>query len=253
MALSFQESALYELHFWLQVLGDHGRFIHDSLAPSEKEKIEIASSFIKRFDQLLETSKKSLDNQGIAELAQKAKIASEKIRAFKLWLIKDHLVGEIKISLPPSFINHMVNEVEEAIRVFSYLEKGQNVPAVHPLHHDLLWLIDAAGHAGAIDADLDRVEKQLKEKGQQFMKEWEDFYLKAVELAGYLRANVDKFPALDKFHEDIELEMTIFKGFLKELEEMKIKKEALGTFTPLMADHMLREETYYLNKIEQVS
>lgn len=147
----------------------------------------------------------------------------------------------------------MVNEVEEAIRVFSYLEKGQNIPAVHPLHHDLLWLIDAAGHAGAIDADLDRVEKQLKEKGQQFVKEWEDFYLKAVELAGYLRANVDKFPALDKFHDDIGLEMTIFKGFLKELEEMRIKKEALGTFTPLMADHMLREETYYLKKIELVT
>lgn len=79
------------------------------------------------------------------------------------------------------------------------------------------------------------------------MKDWEDLYLKAVELAGYLRANVDKF------HEDVELEMTIFKGFLKELEEMKIKKEALGTFTPLMADHMLREETYYLKKIELVS
>lgn len=235
------------------MLGDHGRFIHDSLAPSEKEKIEIASSFIKRFDQLLETSKQPLDNDGIVKLAQKEKTASEKIRAFKLWLIKDHLVGEIKISLPPSFINHMVNEVEEAIRVLSYLEKGQHIPAVHPLHHDLLWLIDAAGHAGAIDADLDSVEKQLKEKGQQFMKDWEDFYLKAVELAGYLRANVDKFPALDKFHEDIELEMTIFKVFLKELEEMRIKKEALGTFTPLMADHMLREETYYLKKIELVS
>lgn len=78
-------------------------------------------------------------------MAQKAKTASEKIRAFKLWLIKDHLVGEIKISLPPSIINHMVNEVEEAIRVFSYLEKGQNIPAVHPLHHDLLWLIDDEG------------------------------------------------------------------------------------------------------------
>jgi len=59
--------------------------------------------------------------------------------------------------------------------------------------------------------------------------------------------------ALDKFHKDIELEMTIFKVFLKELEEMRINKEALGTFTPLMADHMAREETYYLKKIELVS
>lgn len=235
------------------MLGDHGRFIHDSLAPSETEKIETANSFIYYFDQLLMASKQPLNKEELILLVQQARMASEEIRLFKLLLIKEHLVGDIKISLPPSFINHMVNEVEEAIRVFSYLEQGQEIPLVHPLHHDLLWLLDAAGHAGAIDADLDRVEKQLKEKGQQFMKDWEDFYLKAVELAGFLRANIEKFPALDKFHEDIELEMTIFKVFLKELEEMKIKKEALGTFTPLMADHMAREETYYLKKIEKVA
>ncbi|KQL37588.1 MULTISPECIES: DUF2935 domain-containing protein [Bacillaceae] len=253
MGKTFEESALYELHFWLKVLEDHGRFIHDSLAPSEKEKIEVASSFIKRFSQLLTTSKQSLSKQELISLAAKAKTSSEKIRSFKLYLLKEHLVGNIKIALPPTFINHMVNEVEEAIRVFSYLEKGENVPIVHLLHHDLLWLLDAAGHAGAIDANLDSVEKKLKEKGQQFMKEWEDFYLKAVEFAGYLRTNIEKFPALDKFHDDVELEMKIFKMFLKELEEMRIKKEALGTFTPLMADHMAREETYYLTKLAQTT
>lgn len=241
---------MYELHFWLHVLEDHGRFIQDSLAPSEKEKINAASFFIKHFHQLFVISQQTLDEQELITLLQKAKSASEQIRAFKLELLKEHLVGEIKTSLPPTFFNHMVNEVEEAIRVFSYLENGQIPPEVHPLHHDLLWLLDAAGHAGAIDADLDSVEKRLKEKGQQFMKDWEDFYLKAVELAGYLRTNVHKFPALDKFHHDIELEMIIFKAFLRELEEMRIKKETLGTFTPLMADHMAREETYYLKKLE---
>ncbi|WP_318837503.1 DUF2935 domain-containing protein [Psychrobacillus glaciei] len=57
---SFQETALYELHFWLQVLGDPGRFIHDSLAPNETEKIIAASSFIHHFDQLLMASKQQL-------------------------------------------------------------------------------------------------------------------------------------------------------------------------------------------------
>ncbi|WP_318837504.1 hypothetical protein [Psychrobacillus glaciei] len=84
---------------------------------------------------------------------------SEEIRVFKLFLIKEHLVGEIKSSLAPSFINNMVNEVEEAIRVFTYLEQGQEAPLVHPLHYDLLWMLDAAGHVGAIDTDLDGVEK----------------------------------------------------------------------------------------------
>ena len=83
------------------------------------------------------------------------------------------------------------------------------------------------------------------------MKDWEAFYLKAVEMTGFLRTNVAKFPALDKFHNDVYLEMTIFKTFLDELEEMGLKKENLGVLTPLMADHMAREECYYLMKLAE--
>jgi hypothetical protein len=250
---TFQKEALFELHFWLQILGDHGRFIHDSLAVSETEKIKAASYFITQFDQLLATSKKSLNEEALMDLLKKSKMASEEIRSFKLLLLKEHLVGKIKISLPPTFINHMVNEVEEAIRLFTVLGKGQMPPAVHPLHHDLLWLLDAAGHAGAIDSNLDDVEKMLKKTSRSFMKDWEAFYLKAIEMAGYLRANVMKFPALEKFHKDIDLEMQLFKVFLNELETMRLTKEILGTLTPLMADHMAREETYYLLKLSETT
>ena len=66
----FQEEALFELRFWLQILGDHGRFIHDSLAPSETENIKTASYFIKRFDQLLATARQSLDEQSLQSLLE---------------------------------------------------------------------------------------------------------------------------------------------------------------------------------------
>jgi hypothetical protein len=250
---TFHKEALFELHFWLQILGDHGRFIHDSLAPSETESIQTASYFITQFDQLLSASKKSLNEEALLNLLKESRATSEKIRSFKLMLLKEHLVGKIKISLPPTFINHMVNEVEEAIRLFASLEKGQMPQAVHPLHHDLLWLLDAVGHAGAIDSNLDDVEKMLKKTSRTFKKDWEAYYLKAVEMAGYLRANVMKFPALEKFHKDIDLEMKLFKVFLNELEAMGLTKEVLGTLTPLMADHMAREETYYLLKLSETT
>ena len=249
MAKTFFDESLEELHFWLQILGDHSRFIHDSLAPSEKEKIEIANSFKNRFDKLLLNSNQVLDQQALLLLLQESEKACQEIRAFKLEIIKEHIVGKIKISLSPSFINHMVNEVEEAIRVFSCLAKGQMPPIVHSLHHDLLWLIDAAGHAGAVDSNLDQSEKKLKVESRKFTQDWEGFYLKAVELAGYLRTNILEFPALAKFHNDIYLEMSIFKRFLRELEEMELMNEALGTLSPLVADHMAREECYYLKKL----
>ncbi len=49
----WRRQARFEHRFWLQILGDHSRFIHDALAPVEKENIKIASQFIQIFDMLL--------------------------------------------------------------------------------------------------------------------------------------------------------------------------------------------------------
>ncbi len=121
----------------------------------------------------------------------------------------------------------------------------------HELHHHLLWLLDAAGHAEAISSNLDGVEMKLKEKSHTFKKTFEAFYLKAVELAGYLRSNLTEFPALTKMNLDSELEIKLFQVFLEEIEELRLTKQALGTFAPLMADHMYREECYYLMKLAE--
>ncbi|MGE6377002.1 DUF2935 domain-containing protein [Peribacillus muralis] len=44
------------------------------------------------------------------------------------------------------------------------------------------------------------------------------------------------------------LEMKLFKHFLSVLEEIELSAQALGTYSPLMADHMWREECYHLMK-----
>ncbi|MEH7222816.1 DUF2935 domain-containing protein [Bacillus sp. JJ1566] len=249
MNRSFHEEALFETQFWMQVLGDHSRFLHDSLAPSEKERIGKTEQFIISFDRLLDSARGPLEPNQIITIIQEGRTAAEQLRGLKLDILKNQLVGKVKIGLSPSFINHMVNELEEWLRVSHFLAEGKNVPSTHALHHHLIWLLDAAGHAGGIVSNLDRVEKDLLQKSEKFMKEWEDFYLKAVEMVGFLRTSQYEFPALTRFNNDVEIEMKIFKAFLEELEEMELNKEILGVMTPLMADHMAREECYYLIKL----
>lgn len=248
---TYKETAAYELRFWLQILGDHGRFIRDSLAPTETKHIETATAFIHLFDSLLSEARQSQSEEAFYQLSIKAKKSGENLREFKLLLLEKLLLKNVVISLPPSFINHMVNELDEFLRVVTYLTNQEVPPVVHPLHHDLLWLLDAAGHAGAIDSNLDRVEKDLKKKSEMFTKQFEDFYLKAVEMAGYLRTNLTNFPALSRFHHEIDLEFTIFKAFLQEIEELELTGQTLSVLTPLMADHMAREECYYLFKLAE--
>ncbi|SEQ14004.1 protein of unknown function [Piscibacillus halophilus] len=175
------------------------------------------------------------------------------MREFKFSIIRRQLNGEIGIHLSPTFINHMVNELEEYLLVISYLKEGEAPPIFHELHHHLVWLADAAGHAGAINDELDKVEQRLKEKSEKFAKHFDDFYIKAVELTGYLRANISSFPALNRFNDDVEVEIKLFQTFLHEVEEMELSDTVLSTFSALMADHMYREECYYLMKLAESS
>ncbi len=99
MDKTFEEEALYELHFWLQILENHSQFIHDSLAPNERENIETANSFKEWFAQCICTFKRASNEQQLYWLLQQTKNASEEIRNFKLQLLKDQLVGTIQISL----------------------------------------------------------------------------------------------------------------------------------------------------------
>ncbi|MBM7716607.1 hypothetical protein JOC94_003628 [Bacillus thermophilus] len=52
-------------------------------------------------------------------------------------------------------------------------------------------------------------------------------------------------------NDESKLEIQAFQKFLNELLELNISAQVLGTFPALMADHMFREECYYLTKLAE--
>ncbi|MCL6515691.1 DUF2935 domain-containing protein [Alicyclobacillus sp.] len=246
-------AAGFEHRFWLQVLGDHARFIHDALSSRETREIQRARAFMDAFDELLEQARRTPSGAALAALNQQALHMARQIRAYKLHLLRRHLRGEIALSLPPTFLNHMVNEVEEYLRILRALVAGRMPPRVHPVHHHLLWLLDAAGHSATLSDLVDPTEKRVMEKSDRFTQVFEAYYLKAVELAGYLRTRMEEFPALARFNQEVNLEIRLFSDFLHELAEMELDDRLLGALSPLMPDHMAREECYYLLKLAESS
>jgi len=245
------QSALFEHRFWLQILGDHARFIFNALSPKETQSIQEAQQFIQTFDALLNEARSPGAEKNLESLNKRAHEVTKRLRAFKLDLLRKSLLGKVTVSLPPTFFNHMVNELDEYMLVLNALLAGKPVPLFNPVHYDLIWLLDAAGHAGAIISGLDRVEAELLHVSRKFEKHFQALYLKAVEMAGFLRTQLSDFPAFRKFHLDIDLEMKLFMKFLHELEEMELSAEVLDTIAPLIPDHMAREECYYLTKLAQ--
>lgn len=246
------QSALYEHRFWLQILGDHARFILNTLSPVEQQDIQIASSYIEAYDQLLESARSITSELETEPLSAQAYNLTMNFRAFKLDLLSRAILGKVKIGLTPTFINHMVNELEEYLRILNELVAGKPVPTFDAIHHDFLWLPDAVGHAAAIASDLDSVESSLIKRSTKFKKHFEQLYMKSIEMAGYMRTNLKDFPAFRRLHKEVDIEMKLFVAFLNELEEMEFTAEVLDRITPLMPDHMMREECYYLTKLAQL-
>jgi hypothetical protein len=249
----YLHSALFEHRFWLQILGDHSRFIYNSLSPKEYNEIEVTKNFIDSFDSLLNRARESLSRSEVERLNEIAYQQAIELRGFKLDLLEKDLIEDVSINMTPTFINHMVNELERYLCILEYLIRGEAPPAKHPIESHLLWLQDAYGHSASIGASLDFVEQNLQEKSKSFTKNFRDFHLKAVEFSGYLRTGLDTFPALRRFNRQVKAEMELFQDFLQRLKRLEYNEELLGNVTVLLTDHMYREECYYLIKLAQSS
>ncbi|MCO5388278.1 DUF2935 domain-containing protein [Desulfosporosinus sp.] len=64
---------------------------------------------------------------------------------------------------------------------------------------------------------------------------------------------VQHFPELAQFNHQASGLILQFNQFLMQLQEMLLNRTALGIIDPLIHDHMLREECYYLTKLSSVS
>ncbi|HWT74496.1 MAG TPA: DUF2935 domain-containing protein [Mobilitalea sp.] len=247
---SFVDNKLSEHRFWLQIMGDHARFIFFSLAPTESELITLAQQFILLFDQLLNQSHKQLSETEVHELNRKAYEATYRLREFKLELLSMSLTPELKSSLSSSFINGMINELEEYMFILNSLMNGQN-PLLHPLHYHMLWLSDAASHAATLAATSDYVEKNIIDQSYRYEIQFQDLFLKAMTMNGYLRTMLTTFPSLEKLNEQANNAISSFMEHLETLRDQRMDGKVLGSMMPLLADHMSREECYYLWKLSQ--
>jgi hypothetical protein len=227
--------------------------ILNALSPQETEEIITTEKFIKLFDELLTQSREeNLTPLQINTLTSSAYSAANEIRSFKLHIIKRQLTSKILINFPPTFLNHMVNEVDEYLFILSNIMNNR-LPVSNPIHYHLLWLLDGAGHASGIMSDLDMVENYYIKRSEAYLNSFKQLYIKSVELCGYMRTGLYQFPSLGQLNTEADNVMNSFKDFLKELEKLVKNKRILGSIQPLVLDHMFREECYYLTKLSYVS
>lgn len=276
-------SAIRETWFWTGVFRDHATFIHDSLAPNQEREIRWAAQFQQGFQRLHEQVSGLADRAGIAgptgshaltgapaqpplagfqgqELVQYGEQVQQisaalleqlkSLRAFKTELLQRKLDCQVSLGLPHSLLSHMIVEAEEAERVLGPVRSLDLLPPpLQFLHHHLVWLPDASGHAAILHGDLDATEQQLLRTTGDFKRVFDGMHIKALELYSMLRIAPRIVGALRRLNRDSMAQIAVFRSFLEELREHTEGCEVLGRLVPLLPDHMLREELYYTEKI----
>lgn len=246
------DTLLFEHRFWLQIMGDHARFIFFSLAPTESEYIMTAQKFIISLDELLKRFHDQPSPESLPALNQDVLSILRLLREFKLELLRMSISSDLKIHLSPTFLNDMLNELDEYYLVLKTAMKGQ-YPVFHPLHYHLLWLADAVGHAAAISQSLDMVEKDEIVKAYDYEMQFNELFYKAYMMKGYLRTQLKQFSALERLNNEAGIIIADFMDFLDKLRDQRTDLKILGALMPQAADHMSREECYYLWKLSQTT
>ena len=234
-----------EHRFGLKVMTDHLDFIIDALpkfAIHQQKDLETLKNEIKILSQRIG---QDLDAK---QFSRQVLVLAERVGIIKRHFLKLKLTENYALKMDPTFINHMLNELEEYIAIINgYILEGR-VPMMANLHYHKIWLLDAEGHMATIKKYLDPIEKELRKQVTLHKNKFHHLYDKALELIGYLRA-VDSFPELKQFDSEAVIETRVYLDLLAEIAEMWQEGYVQGMLTPQILEHMMFEQSYYLYKL----
>jgi hypothetical protein len=244
------------LYFWSGIMRDHAEFQLMSLSFRETQAISKARYFKDAFITLRRRTEKMIcppTEQECDKLIAQVIPLLNKFIDFKKYLIKRLMDCDIELSLTPTFISHMVNEaLEFKTDLLELKEKPLLDATKENIKLHMIWLPDAAGHAAGIIAETDYVEAKWIEKAMKFQKKFTDLFVKTSELSLLLERAEKRNGALELLNEEVFENIEKFILYLEEVKELREKCKLLGSLSTIVPDHMIREEKYYLAKIESL-
>ena len=248
----FADEVRFELEFWLPVFRDHTIFIHSSLGPDETALIRTAKQFQAEAFAMIERLGAISAEAEWRAFAHEVIHFVRRLISFKQMLLDNLLACKITLHLPPSLLDHMVREAEEFLATITRLLQGTPLTgAALAINESELWIPDGSGHAALIRSNVDPQEEDVFESAHHWKTEFDKLTLALQELKTKLRSGVRWVPSLERLMELTATQFVLFRQYLVHLEEMISECRVLGDLKPLFMDHMAREATYFLQKLER--
>lgn len=234
--------------FWLQVMEEHAAFIYDHLSPRETARARQAEGFVEAYGRLRRIAEQA--QTGLSpDFAREALALSSQFHAYKVGIMGERLNNSIVFNLTPAFMNGIIMELEEYMRLLAPLTRGEAPPPENVFHHMFLWLPDQIGHAALLLKDLDLTEREMSRKAELFQTTFTGLYLNTVQAAGYARATPAEVPFLEKLVADTAEQVKAFYAVVQQAAALYEADRLLNRATLTFLTHHFGESEYFLRKL----
>lgn len=242
-----------DLLFWTSVMRDHATFQMNALPSKETQFIERTAYFINFFQMAYDEIESEHDYKKLyPRLVQGLMSFIE----HKKCILKSLLTCNLAFNLPPSAINHQINEANMFLMMLTAPPPKQydkTMRAMLLAERLKLWNTDIMGHAALIASFVEPAEQLYIDEANSYKMLFGKLTLKASEVQMMLMHTGLADGALMLLAEETIQKITEFSCFCEKVKELRsrCKLMATGTFNPLVPDHFNREHSYWIDKIQE--
>lgn len=237
-----------ELLFWAGIMRDHAVFQVNALAPTEQTYIQYSMYYRDFFEQMIGELEKTKDYKILlSDLLQGLQCFIE----YKRVLLKGLTMCQIQMNLPPSLINHQINEAMEFMALLTAPQQCL-CNMMNLAGYIKIWLTDGIGHAAAVTGFLDPSEELLQEEALKYKMIFGKLQIKASEIEMIMNKTGLQDGSLKLLADETIEWMCKFIDYLDKVRKLRCSCKALafGTFSPEVPDHFIREHEYFIAKIK---
>ncbi|MFJ9497094.1 DUF2935 domain-containing protein [Brevibacillus centrosporus] len=253
MADQFVVKSLEEIRFWSRIMKEHSLFLKLGFNCDDTQLINEADRFYRVFEDIENRSNSysaDSDPQTIYEFNNIVHQAVCHIWAFKRKVLGLILHCKILGNNFPLLVDHVSREANYFMKRLEQLNTG-TLDALPDavINENVFFLRIMADHAKFINHLLDPSERKLVEQARDFSHDFDQLLFQAIDLDS-MRPQSQTQPLLNQFVDQNRVSVRQLRDFKKTAHELIEACRIKSIIPPLLADHVFREASHFLEILD---
>lgn len=253
MADQFVNRSLEEIRFWSRIMKEHSLFLKLGFNCDDTKLINEADRFYNIFEKIESRAlafTPDTDPQKIYEFNQVVHTAVSHIWAFKRHVLGLIIQCKILGNNFPLLVDHVSREAAYFMNRLKQLNTGTLDPLPDAvINENVFFLRIMADHAKFINHLLDPSERKLVEQARDFSHDFDQLLFQAQDLDS-MRPESQTIPLLDQFVDQNRVSVRQLRDFKKTAHELIEACKIKSIIPPLLADHVFREASHFLEILD---